>query len=32
VGDDNSGVSPESAAKLAKLTRPVQLSVFVTQS
>ena len=32
VGDDNPGISPESAAQLAKLTKPVQLSVFVTQS
>ncbi len=32
VGDDNPGISPESAARLAKLTKPVQLSVFVTQS
>jgi hypothetical protein len=32
VGDDNPGVTPESAARLAKLTKPVQLSVFVTQS
>jgi alkyl hydroperoxide reductase subunit AhpF len=32
VGDDNSGISAESVAKLAKLTKPVQLSVFVTQS
>lgn len=32
VGDDASGVSPESAAQLAQLTKPVQLSVFVTQS
>jgi hypothetical protein len=32
VGDDNPGISAESAAKLAKLTKPVQLSVFVTQS
>ena len=32
VGDDNAGVSPETAALLAKLTKPVQLSVFVTQS
>jgi len=32
VSDDNSGISAESAAKLAKLTKPVQLSVFVTQS
>ena len=32
VGDDISGVSPESAARLARLTKPVQLSVFVTQS
>jgi len=32
VGDDNPGVSQESAALLAKLTKPVQLSVFVTQS
>jgi hypothetical protein len=32
VGDDNPGISPESVANLAKLTKPVQLSVFVTQS
>jgi len=32
VGDDNPGVSRESAALLAKLTKPVQLTVFVTQS
>jgi hypothetical protein len=32
VGDDNPGVSPETVAALAKLTKPVQLSVFVTQS
>jgi alkyl hydroperoxide reductase subunit AhpF len=32
VGDDNPGISRESAAQLAKLTKPVQLSVFVTQS
>ncbi len=32
VGDDTSGVSPESAAQLAKLSKPVQLTVFVTQS
>ena len=32
VGDDNPGVSPETLAKLAKLTKTVQLSVFVTQS
>ena len=32
LGDDNPGISPESAARLAKLTKPVQLSVFVTQS
>jgi hypothetical protein len=32
VGDDNPGISPESAVRLAKLTKPVQLSVFVTQS
>jgi hypothetical protein len=32
VGDDVSGVSRETAAQLAKLTKPVQLSVFVTQS
>ena len=32
VGDDNPGISRESAALLAKLTKPVQLSVFVTQS
>jgi len=30
VGDDNPGVSRESIAALAKLTKPVQLSVFVT--
>ena len=32
VGDDNPGVSQESAAMLAKLAKPVQLSVFVTQA
>ena len=32
VGDDNPGISQESAAQLAKLTKPVQLSVFVTQA
>ena len=32
VGDDAAGISPESAARLAKLTKPVQLSVFVTQT
>ena len=32
VGDDNPGISRESAAMLAKLAKPVQLSVFVTQS
>jgi hypothetical protein len=32
VGDDTPGISAESAAKLATLTKPVQLSVFVTQS
>ncbi len=32
VGNDDPGVSPETAAQLAKLTKPVQLSVFVTQS
>jgi hypothetical protein len=32
VGDDAPGVSPESAAQLARLSKPVQLSVFVTQS
>jgi len=32
VGDDNAGVSAESAARLATLTKPVQLSVFVTQA
>jgi len=32
VGDDNPGVSEESALLLAKLTKPVQLTVFVTQS
>jgi len=32
VGDDNPGVSPETAVRLAKLGKPVQLSVFVTQS
>jgi len=32
VGDDNPGVSQESAARLTKLTKPVQISVFVTQS
>ncbi len=32
VGDDNPGVSGESATLLAKLTKPVQLTVFVTQS
>ena len=32
VGDDNPGISAESTAQLAKLTKPVQLSVFVTQS
>jgi len=32
VGDDNPGVSKETAAALAKLAKPVQLSVFVTQS
>jgi hypothetical protein len=31
VGDDNPGVSRESVVALAKLTKPVQLSVFVTQ-
>ena len=32
VGNDDPGVSRETAAALAKLTKPVQLSVFVTQS
>jgi alkyl hydroperoxide reductase subunit AhpF len=32
VGNDAPGISPESVVKLAKLTKPVQLSVFVTQS
>jgi hypothetical protein len=32
VGDDNSGLSPESTARLAKLAKPVQISVFVTQA
>jgi hypothetical protein len=32
LGDDAPGVSRETAAALAKLTKPVQLSVFVTQS
>jgi hypothetical protein len=32
VGNDDPGISPESVAKLAKLAKPVQLSVFVTQS
>jgi len=32
VGDDNPGISRESAALLAKLAKPVQLTVFVTQS
>ena len=32
VGNDDPGVSRETAAGLAKLTKPVQLSVFVTQS
>lgn len=31
VGDDNPGVSPQSVAALAKLAKPVQLTVFVTQ-
>jgi hypothetical protein len=31
VGDDEPGISAESVAMLAKLTKPVQLSVFVTQ-
>jgi hypothetical protein len=32
VANDDPGISPESVARLAKLTKPVQLSVFVTQS
>ena len=32
VGNDEPGISRETAAALAKLTKPVQLSVFVTQS
>ena len=32
VGNDDPGISPESVAQLAKLTKPVQLSVFVTQT
>jgi hypothetical protein len=32
VGNDDPGVSRETAAALARLTKPVQLSVFVTQS
>jgi alkyl hydroperoxide reductase subunit AhpF len=32
VADDNPGISAESAAKLAKLTKPVQITVFVTQT
>jgi alkyl hydroperoxide reductase subunit AhpF len=32
VGDDNPGVSRETVAQLAKLAKPVQISVFVTQS
>jgi hypothetical protein len=32
VGTGDPGISPESVAKLAKLTKPVQLTVFVTQS
>jgi hypothetical protein len=31
VANDDPGISPESVAMLAKLTKPVQLSVFVTQ-
>ena len=31
VGDDIPGISPESTVALAKLTKPVQLTVFVTQ-
>lgn len=31
VGNDDPGISRESAAALAKLTKPVQLTVFVTQ-
>ena len=31
VGDDKPGISGESVAALAKLTKPVQISVFVTQ-
>ena len=31
VGNDDPGISPESVARLAKLTKPVQLTVFVTQ-
>jgi hypothetical protein len=31
VGDGDPGVSRESVAALAKLTKPVQLTVFVTQ-
>lgn len=32
LGDDRHGVSAESLAALAKLAKPVQLSVFVTQA
>ncbi|HEY5998077.1 MAG TPA: hypothetical protein VI078_02080 [bacterium] len=32
VGNDDPGISTESVAALAKLKKPVQLSVFVTQS
>jgi hypothetical protein len=32
VGNDDPGISRESIAALAKLTKPVQLTVFVTQS
>lgn len=32
VADDNPGISRESAEQLAKLAKPVQISVFVTQS
>jgi len=31
VGNDDPGISAESVAKLATLTKPVQLTVFVTQ-
>lgn len=32
LGDDSHGVSAESLAQLAKLAKPVQLTVFVTQA